>query len=134
MSNFDRIPIVVYGIPYEFTIGENGEFLNSYGEPWKSKIEYPYSYDPIHVYGNPNVKATSTVYSDRLVQWDGEKYNRICQEMFGRYIENWSDHSNKAEEFLQRYFEKPEIKVAAIIEYCNPSNGYPYWRIDYAHG
>ena len=30
-------------------------------------------------------KAESTVYSDRLFQWDSKKYNKFCKKHFGNF-------------------------------------------------
>lgn len=95
----------------------------------RSKMDYPYSYSPFCYYLNGDIKdATATLYSDRLYQWDSEKYNELCKKHFGDKGQIWSGRSvETTEKFLAEYLDKESVKVIAMIEGCNVSNGYPYW-------
>ena len=55
----------------------------------RTKDKYPYSYDPFVVWKTEeDVKQNNTVYSDRLKQWDYEKYSGLCQKHFGNQGDN----------------------------------------------
>lgn len=106
--------------------------INVLGQPVKrSKYEYPYSYDA-HVLHRlrDNVDGMTSVYSDRMMQWDWDKFHDSCQEVFGDkgQLFNVPDRSPELiEKFLQLYFDEPELQLIAVEEGCNVSNGYPYW-------
>lgn len=115
--------------------------LESYSMQWvdiegnpveKNKLEYPYSYDAFVLYDNRNGnKSTGGVYSDRLMQWDYNKFNRCCMEVWNNQGQYFNNRSPKdIEKFLSLYFGK-QIEIIMIIEGCNVSNGYPYWYFDY---
>jgi hypothetical protein len=93
----------------------------------KTKFTNPYDYDRFMVWGEE--KGKSNVWSDRLSQWDTEKYNKCMKKVF----DNESSLSllpvepNKIEKFLSLYFEK-KIKLIGIAEECK-SNGYPVWQL-----
>jgi len=99
----------------------------------KTKDKYPYSYDG-HVTwrGMENQHNQNTVWTDRLYQWDYEKYNNLCEKYFGNTSQYWNNREpEKVELFLQDYLEKPNLKLVLIMEYCNASSGYPLWRFIY---
>lgn len=100
----------------------------------RTKQEYPYSYDPFVVWKRDYHKGKGhTVYSDRLIQWDYNKFNKCCQQVWnntGQYFDNRKP--NDIEKFLSKYFDK-EIKLTAIMEGCNISSGYPYWIFFYEY-
>ena len=91
--------------------------------------EYPYSYDPFVVFKDPAWTDNDTaVYSDRLRQWDWEKYNQCCEKVWNNHGQYFS--ARKPEEiqrFLQLYFDDPTLILTGIEEGCNCSNGYPFW-------
>ena len=62
-------------------------FVDLNGNPVKrSKWEYHYSYDPFVVWrGGENDQIQDSVYSDRLIQWDHEKYNDSIFKVFGNH-------------------------------------------------
>lgn len=108
-------------------------FINLEGEVIeRTPYDYPYSYDEFVIYLNGYKKEKShCVYSDRLFQWDSEKYNQCCLKVFGntgQYFDNRKP--SKINEFLNLYLEK-EVKLTAICQGCNWSNGYPLWRFIY---
>ena len=104
-------------------------YMNLDGVPVeRNKIDYPYSYDPyVQWESDDNKEWDSSVYSDRLMQWDFNKFNTCCQQVFGDEGQYFSNREpKKIEQFLSLYFEYP-IKLIIIQEGCNVSNGYPYW-------
>lgn len=95
--------------------------------------DFPYTYDPFLLWKDEdyNEQNTISVYSDRLMHWDFEKFNECCQKVFnntGQYFNNRAPWD--IEKFLSLYLEK-EIKLTAIEESCNVSSGYPYWIFYY---
>lgn len=102
-----------------------------------SKIEITIYYqngsvEEINTYELPyyDIEPNTTLYSDRLWQWDSDKYNKCNNEVFGNTSQyfNISEHK-KIEKFLSLYLDKP-VKLVKIKEEINVSNGYPYWRFD----
>lgn len=77
----------------------------------------------------PNA-SNMTVYSDRLWQWDPEKYEFARQKVFkdkGQVF--WGETKKKCSEFLSLYFGR-EIKVINMYDHENVSNGMPLTRFD----
>jgi len=107
----------------------------------KTKHSHPYSYDPFLLWYNEEVRTlqddngqmrnVSTVYTDRLLQWDWDKHNRLCRKHFGDEGQLWHQRDpKKIEEFLCDWHDK-KIVLIANIQYVNISNGYPLWRLDF---
>ncbi len=99
----------------------------------KDQCSYPYSYDPFLLYFNEEAKeeATSSIYTDRFLQWDWDKHNRLCRKHFGDEAQYWNDRDpKKIEAFLCDWTEK-KVTLIANIQYVNISNGYPLWRLDF---
>lgn len=104
-------------------------YVDLEGNPVKrNKQDDPYGYDPYVVWEDNYQKGrANVVYSDRLFQWDAEKYNKFSKEIWdnhGQYFTN--REPEEIEKFLSLYLER-DIKLTAIMEGCNVSNGYPYW-------
>ena len=98
----------------------------------KTKLTHPYSYDPIVQYRHPDTKANGTVYTDRLLQWDFAKHDRLCEKHFGDTGQYWDRRDpNLIANFLRDWYDNPEIVLCEVIEYCNVSTGYPTWRLDF---
>ena len=97
---------------------------------------YLYNYDGFVVWQrkreqNECLKNCHTVYSDRLYQWDWKRFNKCCEEVFGnsgQYFDNRKPED--IEKFLSLYFGKT-VKLHVVMQYCNQSTGFPYWRFDY---
>lgn len=103
-------------------------------EGLKTKTSNPYNYDPYMQYlaDDHELMKGSTVYTDRLLQWDYEKTNRLMKKHFGNEGQYWTDRKPEAiEAFLRDWREDQNLQLIAVIEYCNPSSGYPVWRLDY---
>ena len=106
------------------------QFVDLDGNPIKrTPYSNPYNYDEYVVWKDKNFdkEKYSAVYSDRLWQWDYEKYQRYCQEVFKNRGQRFDEREPKEiEEFLSMYFNK-EIKLMAVMKGCNVSSGFPYW-------
>lgn len=107
--------------------------------PW-SKRDYPYCYDPFTIWGapRPSKECNGTVYTDRLDQWDRNKYDQLACKHYRRgdngYERPFDSHNCKGhliEAFLRDWFDDPNLKLLRVIEYCNPGTGYQTWRLDY---
>jgi hypothetical protein len=110
--------------------------LNSHGLPFRSKQEFPYSYDEFKTFDSrkdiETMKNISTIWSDHLYRFAQERgydYNAACRQVWGnegQYFDRRSPSS--IEKFLRIYFGKDDIKLLQVFEGCNPSDGYPYWK------
>lgn len=108
-------------------------YIDLDGNPVKrTKEEYPYSYDAYVVWKKDYRKGKgNAVYSDRLLQWDYDKYNKYSKEVWNNEGQYFNDRRPEdIEKFLSLYFGK-NIKLTVIMEGCNVSNGYPYWVFFY---
>jgi hypothetical protein len=119
-----------YGYLYGMGLDENDRPVE------RNKIDYPYSYDGFVVYRfGENSEATGTIYSDRLFQWDPEKYDILCEKHFGNSGQMWGHRDpDKIRDFLSEYTGDVELQIVFIMEYCNQANGYPYWRFEIKSG
>ena len=109
------------------------DFVDLYGEPVeRTKDDYPYSYDPFLVWSNGEIgDDVKTVYSDRLYQWDSSKFESVSNKIWGKYSQYFDDKEpHEIEAFLSEYMDK-KIRLVAIMECCNHSSGFPYWRFCY---
>ena len=99
-----------------------------FSEPYQNKFDYPYSYDPFSSFYRDDATPNHTVYSDRFHLWGEEKYSAACMKAFGES----SAHFNKREPeeieaFLRHYYSDDKLILTRIVEWCNKSNGYPYY-------
>lgn len=104
------------------------------GKGVRTKSSHPYNYDPIMQFlaDEHETMEGSTVYTDRLLQFDNEKTNRLKQKHFGDTGQYWNNRTpEKIEAFLRDWNEAPDLKLIAVIEYCNQATGFPVWRLDY---
>ena len=104
--------------------------MNIHGERVeRTPREYPYSYDPFQVFKDPAwTDRDAVVYSDRMHQWDWEKYDRCCEKVWNDRRQSFSGREPaEIERFLQLYFEDPTLTLTGIEAGCNYSNGYPFW-------
>lgn len=83
-------------------------------------------------YENNSIESNSSVYSDRMYQWDSNKFNTCCKKIFGN--ESQYFYSNRTveqiEKFLRLYLKK-NITLVRITRHTNVSNGFPLWLFDY---
>ena len=102
--------------------------------PPRTRITHPYSYDPFTIWGGKNRKCNNSVYTDRMSQWDYKKFEETGLKVFGdKGSLGWFNTGNgkKVEQFLRKYNGDNSLELTRIVEYCNVSNGYPVWRLDY---
>ena len=94
------------------------------------KSSHPYSYSEFFIFGNREVikKVYGADYSDRLWEWGYDKANALWK----KHVNTRWEHASEAQlsAFISEYHGK-ELKVVALAEGCNPSNGYPYWIVWY---
>ncbi len=73
----------------------------------------------------------SAVYSDRLWQWDSEKYDRCCMGVWGNRGQMFYDRKpEEIQRFLSLYLGK-EVVLTQIKQEQNASSGYDYWLFCY---
>lgn len=118
-----------------FEIFDDGRFVNHgyvdlNGKPVrKTPYDSPYAYDDYVQWKGDYRKGeqTQVVYSDRMGMWDYEKFKELYQKVFnemGHYFGN--KNPENVEQFLKLFFDR-EIKLTAIMQGCNKSNGNQYW-------
>lgn len=101
------------------------------------QLVYEFIQEQITLTENPlrfstGTKPTHDVYSDRLFQWNYEKYNTLCQKHFSDRSQYWSDRApENIEAFLREYFDKPLLALQTIHEYTNNATSYPVWQFGY---
>ena len=106
-------------------------FFDLYGNPVeRTPYSHPYNFDQHAIWISENFdrnKIYCAEYSDRMLQWDREKFARCTQEIFGNQQQCFDDRKPKAiEKFLIKYFGH-DLKLVAIEKCCNISTGYPIW-------
>ena len=111
------------------------KFVDLNGEAIKrTPYTHPYNYDEHVIWkddSNFDYNNDNAVYSDRLFQWDPEKYNICHKEVFkdgSQYF--YQSNPEEIEKFLSIYFDK-QIKLTAVVEGCNQAYGNPYWVFFY---
>lgn len=109
-------------------------YLDIDGNPVKrNREQYPYSYDAYVVWKNNynKGKGYGVVYSDRLFQWNSERYNKCCKSIWGNEGQHFHNRNPEdIESFLSLYYDS-KVKLVVVMEGCNVSNGYPYWIFFY---
>jgi len=103
----------------------------------KTKQSHPYSYDAFVVWQDRSgsmkqvcENATGSLYTDRLLQWDWDKHNRLCEKHFGNQGQYWDNRDpEKIEAFLRDWTGHEELKLIQVRQYCNQSSGYPTWLL-----
>ena len=83
-------------------------------------------------YENNSIESNSSVYSDRMWQWNPEKFNSLSLKYFGDTGQHFYENRpiKLVESFLCEYLSK-EIKLARITRHKNVSNGDSLWLFDY---
>lgn len=104
-------------------------FTDLYGNPVeRTPYSHPYSFDQHVIWISEDFeknKIYSAEYSDRMLEWDREKFARCIQEIFGNQRQAFDDRDPKdIESFLIKYFGH-KLKLVAIEKCCNLSTGYP---------
>lgn len=96
----------------------------------RTQWDCPYSYDEFVVYKTEKYEPTdSAVYSDRLWEWDPNKFRRAVAAVWPEQPRSQMFHGKKfkdLEKFLQLYMGE-QVQLTAVTQGCNVGNGYPYW-------
>jgi len=92
------------------------------------KVTHPYSYSEFFIFRTMSREEMKRQkigadYSDRLWQWDPDKFEAASKPFAKRFDEFTPADCSK---FLSDYFGTPK-ECVALAEGCNVSNGYPYW-------
>jgi hypothetical protein len=99
---------------------------------FKPRTSHPYSYDPFVIWGDERAECNGSVYTDRLIQWDHDKHDLLCQKHFGDRGQYWNDRDHKLiEAFMQDWQDNPELKLVFVTQFCNVSNGFPTWLLGF---
>lgn len=110
---------------YGYGLDEDGNPIR------KTPQSNPYNYDGFVLWGFKKPQNARTAYSDRLWQQDPKKHDELCLKHFGDVSQYWADRDvNKIQAFLSDFFGKP-VELLRIMQYCNQSSGYPYWRFEW---
>lgn len=98
----------------------------------RDRMSYPYSYSPIIIFGEENKDDDGCQYSDRLYQQDYDLTQKLCVKHFGNIGQHFNNRDPKLiEKFLRERLNRPKLKLTMIVEWCNASNGYPYWSFHF---
>jgi hypothetical protein len=105
----------------------------------RTKWEYPYSYSFFVVWKSEQDKrgipGLGDAYSDRLLQWDRDKYNRCAEAVWGDHRQMFgSSEVAEIEQFLRLYCGDAGLVLTCILEGCNVSSGYPLWFFRWQKG
>lgn len=102
-----------------------------YTTRYKDSSGSDYEYSEPCIFDNEQ-KATDTVYSDRLFQWDHIKHDELCKKYFGNEGQSWSCRKpSLIEAFLRDYMNDQNVVLCRIEQHENRATGYPLWRFDY---
>ena len=109
-------------------------YVDMDGFPIKRQPDaHPYNYDSFRVYKRGGVMSSldCTIDSDRMLESDIEKFNSLCQEIWGNTGQYFhSRHPDEIQKFLSKWFGRSVI-LTGIMQCCNQSTGYPYWTFYY---
>ena len=100
----------------------------------RTPLTNPYSYDPFVIWRsedfdgeNMNIPYLSTTFSDRMRQWDCQKFDDAWHEVWGDAGKGFRFKEIKdIERFLSLYYGQ-NVKLLELSEQCNWSSGIPYW-------
>ena len=106
-----------------------------YGNPVeRTPYTHPYNFDQHVIWKSKEFdknKIYSAEYSDRMMEWDREKFARCTEEVFHNQKQCFDNRKPKdVEKFLIKYFEY-NLKLVAIEKCCNFPTGYPIWIFHY---
>lgn len=93
----------------------------------RTRADWPYSYSDHFLWrdgSRESLKDAHAEYSDRMQQWDGDKWRGACAEAPRTQVTHWGQDA--CTKFLTAYFGRP-VTACALSEGCNVSSGYPYW-------
>lgn len=108
-------------------------YVNEFGKPIKiTPKDSQYGYDGYVTWmksGSTGADATDSVYSDRLFREDIAKFERLMMEVFNSKGQYFNNDPDKIEQFLNKFYNgKIKLELIYVMQYCNKSDGNPYWR------
>lgn len=121
-------PVLIYS--------DSGNLVRSYfgavgvdGKPVeRTKAQYPYSYDTFIVWRTgPNSELTHSVYTDRMQQWEPEKFE-LLRKKYNKQFPAMTPA--ELTNYMCEYIGK-QVEVIYLAECCNHANGFPLWLIGY---
>lgn len=93
----------------------------------KHPITNPYDFSEHTVFIDAYETTDEAVYSDRLYQWNSDKFNFAMSGVKGTNQQMFHNLSpSDIEKFLYLYYGD-NLKLTKIRYGCNVGNGYPYW-------
>ena len=93
-----------------------------------------YTFEPYVVYKLAD-KYQHVDYSDRLFQFDPDKYNELCKKHFNNESQAWDRRDVKSiESFLRDYHDDQKLELVGVMHGCNVGNGFPYWMFMFNDG
>ena len=102
----------------------------------RTKSSHPYSYDEFVCWKSYKIdpsEITGSVYADRMRAWNPEKFDKLKDEIFTNKGDYWNRKDKKEVEiFLQKYLDKPTLRLVCISESCNRASGYPVFCLLFA--
>lgn len=110
-------------------------FIGYDGKPCeRTPLTNPYSYDPFVIWRSEEFNEAdmkkpywNSAYSDRMRQWDCQKFDDAWREVWGGGGKNFRLKKIKdIERFLSLYYGRG-VKLLELSEQCNWSSGIPYW-------
>jgi hypothetical protein len=127
-NSISRNPYDIYNGRSARSFGPKAGWVNPHQEN-RTKSQSPYAYSEFYHWKAEDFdpKTCSADYSDRLSQWDSIKY-RAAWSLNKKRFEYYSPE--ECSKFLTEYYGKP-IEATALVEGCNPSNGYEYYIFFY---
>jgi hypothetical protein len=109
--------------------------------PVWTKAGHPYAYDPFTIWGapQPDARCNGSTYTDRMEQHDRKRYHALAERhyrggdpvTYHRPFDSHRCRGDLIEQFLREWEGDPDLTLIRVIEYCDVSNGYPTWRLDY---
>lgn len=102
----------------------------------KTPFSNPYDYDSFVIFKHSNFNKENdyAVDSDRLSQWDNNKFKEATRIIRAKYNIEYCTfifrNRDAISDFMSIYYSK-NIIVTAVVQNCNKNNGYPYWTIYY---
>jgi hypothetical protein len=90
----------------------------------RTKQQSPYAYSPFYHWREAGSDKDTSAYSDRLAQWKHDEWRAACGKLPPGQFQYQTPDALSA--LMSEYEGKP-VRVTALAEGCNVSNGYPYY-------
>lgn len=105
-----------------------GRLCNIEGEPvQRTPREYPYAFDRFCTWRGKVERTEHSAYSDRMYQWDWEKFNAACETVWGNHGQYFDGRTpGEIQRFLSLYYGH-DVILTGVEKACNWANGFPCW-------